>query len=354
MGLVEKTIWPAVKFVLSTKIGERVAIVHGHDCDSVTSAAILFKTYRKLTGKDPAAIASSSNNELTSDILQRLKNYDVIVVPDIPVIPKRVLKKISKKKILVIDHHPPTKYSNVTYVNPRLHEKGAYIPVSYLCYKIYRKIFSPDNENWIAAIGTLGDHGVTSCTDLFEELKLKKKKLIGVKKISDENLYRKSLLGKITKIINAAQVVKGKEGASHAVKILIHSKNYSDVLRDKKLFSWGKKFDGEFGRISKDFRERKILKKNFVIYEVKSKFNLHSSISGYLSQFYPEKILVIYQKNRMCKVSFRRGKNVNVHLGDLAKKLVSGIPNSSGGGHPAASGASFPRKYTEKFLKRFL
>jgi single-stranded DNA-specific DHH superfamily exonuclease len=164
-------------------------------------------------------------------------------------------------------------------------------------------------------------------------------------------LYKKSLLGKITKMINSAQVVKEKTGASHAVKVLIESESYRDVLEDSNLASWTKEFDAEFGRLSKDFQKNKTESEKFVIYEVKSKLKLQSSLSGYLAQFFPGKIIVLYQKDGgEYNFSLRRGKGVDKDLGELAKTITDGIPEGSGGGHPVAAGARIPAKQIERFL----
>ena len=95
------------------------------------------------------------------------------------------------------------------------------------------------------------------------------------------------------------------------------------------------------------------MKSNIIFYEIPSKLFIKSSLSGYLVQFFDDKILVVAQKkDGKFDVSFRRGEKVKTDLNKMAKRAVVGIPDAEGGGHEAASGARIPVKYLAKFLKQ--
>jgi ribosomal protein S17E len=253
-------------------------------------------------------------------------------------------------KVLNIDHHIPKGYENIVYVNPRLHNKHAYIPVSYLCHKIYTK-FS-DDMMWIAGIGVLGDHAVKNCLDLFQNIKRNYPELIGKAELIDEKLYENSLIGKLVRMVDSGRIVIGARGSLKTVEILINAKTFHDVLENKQLKKWNEISEKEFDRIIADFwKNRKILN-NVMFYEIKSKYQFKSAVAGYLQQSFDDKILAVGQKEGiMLDVSLRRGMKVDTDLAELAMMVVGSIPGSSGGGHEAASAVRIPFNKKSRLLE---
>lgn len=351
--IVEETINPGIEFVKNVKRG-KVAIIHGHDNDSICSATIMYRlleTYNKVEVK---LIVSDLNFSVSENVGNEIKKYkpDYIVIVDLADVSLDLLLKMRKTaQVLIIDHHKPKGYVRISYVNPRIYDPEIYLPATYLCYRIYQKFLKPKEILWIAGVGTLSDMGMKYCNDLFASIKTNYKDLIGDIPNIDEVLFDKSELGKLAKIFDSARVVDGIKGSVLALNTLVKTIDYNDVLggKSKKLLEDYTIVEKEFNRLVNDFQKKK-KSKRLVLYEIKSKYNMKSPLSSYLSKLMLKEVLVIYQKSgKFIEVSFRRGKMCVIDLNELAIKSIDKIPESTGGGHPVASGARFPVKFLVKF-----
>ncbi len=341
-NIIGETIQPAVEFIKTMRKSGKVAIVHGHDNDSICSAAIIYKLLKNVHKIDSRLIISGLNSAVTEDVLEKLKklkpDYVIIVdISDVNVTIMTDLRNISQ--IMIIDHHVPKGYVKITYVNPRVYDKQIYIPATYLCYRIYEEFLDPKEILWLAGMGTLSDMGLKYCIDLFENIKANCGELVGDNENIDETLFDNSVLGNLAKIFDSARVVNRLEGSVVALNVLIKSPDYQEVLNgkssdNKNLLAWFGLAEKEFNRLVKDFEKKKKQVKKLVLYEVKSKYNMKSPLATYLSRKLTNEVLVIYQKSgKYVDVSFRRGKVCIVDLNQLANNLVKGIPDSNGGGH---------------------
>jgi oligoribonuclease NrnB/cAMP/cGMP phosphodiesterase (DHH superfamily) len=212
---------------------------------------------------------------------------------------------------------------------------------------------------WIAAVGVLTDHGVSNATDLFDFVKKNLNHLIGDTKIDENELFAHSFLGTLAKILDSARIVEGRKGSQMTANFLAESKSYEDIFNDESadkcpLLYWSEAVKREFKRLVADFnKKRKLLKGKIIYYEIPSSMSIKSSLAGYLTQFYKDKILVIAQKfGNNLDISFRRGDKVKTDLNKMARKAIHGISDSEGGGHESAAGARIPVKYIAKFLKQ--
>ncbi len=357
--LVEETIKPAIEFIKKIKPKDRIAIVHGHDNDSICSATIIYKLIKNLYKIESKPIVSGLNSSVTEDVLEKIKKFkpDYVIIVDISDVNVSIMTELRNiSQVMIIDHHVPKGYVKITYVNPRIFDKDIYLPATYLCYKIYEKFLDAKEVLWIAGVGTLSDMGLKNCNDLFEHIKRENKELVENNENIDEILFDNSLLGKLAKIFDSARVVKGVEGSVVALNVLIKLDSYQDALKGKyeadDLLEWSNITEKEFDRLVKDFDKKKKQIKRIVLYEVKSKYNMKSPLATYLGKKMTNEVLVIYQKSgKYIDVSFRRGKVCIVDLNQLASNSVKNIPDSNGGGHPVAAGCRFPTKYIEKFLR---
>ena len=357
--IVQNLVDAAINYLKNIKPGDSVTIIHGHDNDSICSAAIMYKLIKQISKKDPKLFMTEENfsvNEVDAKKIVKTKSKFFIVL-DLSEIRVDVETDLAKAgDVMIIDHHKPKGYARSAYLNPRTYDKEIYLPTTYMCYKIFESYYDPKEIIWIAGVGTLSDMGMKYALDLFQKILLVEKDLVSGSKPVDEDLFDKSQLGKLAKILDSARVIKGVAGAQLALKVLL-STDYKDVLNkktadSKKLLTYFESVDKEFKKIVANFNKNKKEIKNFLIYEIKSKMNLKSPIASYLPKFFDDKILIIMQKeNKMMNVSYRRGKKVNLDLSDLAQALVKDIPNSNGGGHPQAAGGGFPAKYIKDFMK---
>lgn len=361
--VVESTIKTAIDFIDKIDSGDRVVIAHGHDNDSICSAVVLYRLLKNFKKVQAALFATKDNFALRdedADEIAKMEPNHIIMVDIAHASPTaHVEKTLSSNSTLVIDHHEPIKIPGVVCCNPRNYDKKIYMPVSYIMYKIYEKFGDASGVAWIAGIGVLSDHAVSIAADLFDQIKKTNPKLLGKTALKEEELFSYSVLGTLAKIFDSARIVEGRIGSTLAAMVLSRAKSYEEIINPKnhdaeKLMNWSEIVRKEFKRLVADFnKKRKLIKRNIIFYEIPSKLFIKSSLSGYLVQFYGDKILVVAQKvGSELDVSFRRGENVKTDLSKLAKKAVSGIPGAEGGGHEAASGARIPVKYISRFLKQ--
>jgi single-stranded DNA-specific DHH superfamily exonuclease len=320
------------------KVKGKLAIVFGHDCDSIASASLIYKLTKKL-GLNPELIVSLHNFEIDEKTEKKLQRFKNIIVVDIGDTPEEKINKLSSlKNLLLIDHHPPKNYK-CFYINPRIYDKNIYMPTSYVVWLIYKKFFDDKEIQWIAAFGTLGDFGAKSNKDLFIALRKNYPELIGNVKTEDRELFEKSLIGKIAKMVDSCRIFEGIKGVEYVTKIIANSKSYEDLLKDKKINQIYQKLEKAFKNELKKLKKRKIEIGEFIVYEIKSKLNLKSSLASYLPKVFPNKIIFVAQKSEegYYEVSVRRGINRRVNLAKLVEEISRNI-RAKGGGHPTAAG----------------
>jgi len=352
---IKEGISPAIDFIKAIKPKDKVAIVHGHDPDSICSAAILYKLVKSKVRTAAKLVVSELNSYLTEKTFNKLKknkpSYTIIV--DIPNISVDVITKMRKfSKIMIVDHHIPRGYAKITYVNPRIYDRDSYLPTAYLCYKIYEGFSDPKEIAWVAAIGTLSDMGMKNCLDLFNKIKTEYKDLVDGLKPDDNILVEKSLLWKLTQMVESGMIIRNAAGAIFSLKALIEAKKYKDVINNKTLTRYQKLVESEFQKIEKDFNKNKKIIDSILLFEIKSKLNLKSAFSNYIKRLFDDKILLVYHKDRnYISISLRRGEKIEIDLDSLAKEAIRDIKNASGGGHPTAAGIRVPARQFKKLLE---
>ena len=155
----------------------------------------------------------------------------------------------------------------------------------------------------------------------------------------------KSLLGKLTQIVDSGMVVKDKAGSIFSLKTLIDAKKYMDVMNNKTLSGYYKLVQSEFEKIKKDFEKNKKIVDNLILYELKSTLKLKSNFASYIERSFGDKVIAIYQRDENCfSFSLRKGKKMTIDLDNLAKEATRSIENADGGGHPDAAGMRVPIK----------
>ena len=342
MKLIEKTLKPALEFFKEIESLKKGLIVCGHDLDTICSTVILLDLLKKLR-KDVRFYVSKFNFKVSKDCVKYAKKLksQFVLIPDISTVEAEDLDELAKfSKVLIIDHHEVREYyKKVFYSNPRMFNKNVYIPVSYLCFKLYQKFFESEKITILAGIGTLSDRGIECCLDLYK--KLRKLKWIE----SLETIYTSKLFLAIK--ILAYFLIESKN-VEFCVKFLSKSKNLERIFNHSKILSGFKKVKMEVERLIKEFETKKIEIGEFKIYKIKSKYRLTSLIASLLAKK-QKGVLIVYQKEgKHWKASLRKNKS-KIDLNELAKLIAKKI-KAEGGGHPVAAAIS-KIKNEREFLK---
>ena len=317
----------AKKFLSSLK--ECSLVYHG-DSDGVCSAILM----SKFLGEKVKMVSPNDSYGIyvTESLLEEINNFSCNIFVDLAV-NQWDFKKL-KNNVLVIDHHSTEKDLNkekkFIHLNPRIKNPDAYLPASYLVYKLLCEMDKKmERYSWIAAIGIIGDKG-----DL-NKIKFKEKEE-DLKFLSD--------------VIESCKGVYGYRGIVKAYEVFSKAEKPQDVL-DSKLIKTYHKFQRELDNTILDFKYHSeyFQKKNAYLYKVYNKYNITSTVSTVLSEREPNAAFFIYKRDKVLSMS-ARCQTARINLAELFGKICKGI--GKGGGHPPAAAASIPIENADKFMER--
>lgn len=322
-------------FVRNLRFEDKIFLVFDKDVDGVSSGAIVLRTFEKMGIK----ILKIIPDFFVENKFVDAKNFDAGVVVDVPTPTQEKFLKETKKKMLIIDHHPSRDFQskNIFYINPRLIKKEIYQPTSYMAYKVFSEFVDLKNEKWIALMGTAGDYGFEDVKDLYKnEIEVKRKEDIWLTKY-----------GRAASRLNAAIAVYGP---AKALAILKKCKSLKDFFENREILNSHKKFSKEFWL--SDSRLRRNLEfypeADLIFAKVDAKYKpIPSALSSKLSTNYPNKLVVIAGKNENRYRVHARMQNGRINVGKLLKKF-------GGGGHRQAAACFVEEKDLLKFKKKLI
>ena len=340
----------ATKFLEDIKPSDEIVVVYNNDGDGVCSCTLL-KKLLKMTGKKEPYIISQPM-PMDKNIIQRIHTTvpDKIIFLDIAADQQHsVVSKLSGIcDILIVDHHQVFKNMNsrktntIVHYNPRIEEPEVYKSTSYCVYKICSKIADMTEDLWIAGVGMVSDYNLDDSKDVVRQIR--------EKYLIEGPLYG-SKLGRLADMISATratnllscdQMVGVMETATY--------EGFENTKNADKMVESQRTIESEIAAIIMDAEEKIEQTGKIVFYNIKSRFNLGSSISTKISEKFQKNLVLIYEKsgNRI-KVSARnQAKNINAGKAmQRAAKEVGG----SGGGHEAAAGATIPADKWDEFKK---
>lgn len=344
MGLIKKTLEPALEFLKDLKTLKKGVVFCGHDLDTICSTVILLN-FLKRRGKDVKYFISQFNYKLSKDCLEyfKKKRFEFVIIVDVPEIEKNYLEFFANhSKVLIIDHHPIKEYyKKVFYSNPRIFKEKIYMPATYICYKLYSKFFASKPIDLIAGLGTLADKGIECCLDLYKKMK----KYGWIESL--ETIYCSRLFLAV-KILGSWLIEGERKKVDECIKFLMRVKSLDEIFRAKKFLKKFEDVEREIKKSLEDFEKKKKKIGNFFVYKLKSKYRLQSMVATLLASRIKGNLIVYQKWKGYYKASFRRNES-NLNLGLAAKEIAQRI-GAEGGGHPEA--ASIARIKSEKeFLK---
>jgi len=331
-------------------------IIFHNDTDGICSCVLMNKFLQKRIRKKADIISQPMppQKNLMSKIKMCLPTK--IMFLDLAIDQKRRFVKRLENfcDILIIDHHPVTNDMNserTVHFNPRLKNKDIYQSASYLVYKICSRFpeFEKKKLLWVAAVGAIGDYDLSGSSDLIKEAKKEYPEII--KKTDDKSL-RESLFGQIAEIITAAKACNIPP--EEIAKIIYESKSCEEVLNNQTLINAYKQVQAEIEKLIIDAKSKFDPNKKIFFYEIKSKFSLRAVVATRLSEMWPDKIVIVWQKVRNKIRVAGRNQSRKFDVGNLLKSALTPGMKASFGGHPAASGGIIDEKDWDEFRERLI
>lgn len=323
------------RFLRSLEFENRIFLVFDADVDGVCSAVITMNAFAKI---------GIRFSKMTPDYFEKvdffsMKNFEAGIVVDVPTPMQESFLRKTRKKMLVIDHHPShdVQSKNVFYVNPRLMKKEIYQPTSYTAFKLFSGFVDLQKIKWIAIIGTVGDYGFNDVRDLYKnEVKVKRK----------EDIW-KTNYGRAASRLNATIAVYG---AKTAFEILKNCRSLSDFFGNNKIKNAHKKFSKEFWDADKNIRKTTEFypEVGLLFAKVETKYSrITSALSTRTGTTHPNNFVILAEKNGNEYNIHGRMHNGRIHVGEVLKIF-------GGGGHREAGGCKIPAKDLGAFKKRLI
>jgi single-stranded DNA-specific DHH superfamily exonuclease len=249
----------------------KTLIITHWDTDGVISAAVLAQSL----GKADFFVPKIGMYSITDEDIKKinLRKYDEIYVVDFAC-QKKTVEKLKCKKIQVIDHHFSEKAKNVKYFNPIL--KGASYDdypctVQVLCEYLGKDYLLE------SCIGAVGD----------KEQNILKNEKFRNKIRQCRTGFNKMYL--VKNLIDSSYMLNKRKEIIRTIR-LIMEKGVLAVLKDRKLKEQLRFIDREKKRLMKTMPEK--ISNKILLYRLKSKYELVSTITRQLSKKYPDKIIV--------------------------------------------------------------
>ena len=339
----------AISFLEKIKTTDEIVVIFNNDGDGISSCVLLNKFLEKTGRKKPYIIPQPM--PMDKNIIQRIQTTvpNKLIFLDIAADQQQnVLKKLgSICDMMIVDHHQVFKDmngKNIVHYNPRIETHGVYRSTSYCVYTICSKIIDMSDLLWIAGVGMVSDYNLDDSKDLVKELK---------KNYSLEEPLYGTKLGRMADMIASTRATNVLS-CEQMVDVFENStfEGFEKARNADKMIESQKIIENEISEILADYEQKMERAGNIIFYNIKSKFNLGSSISTKVSEHVQKSLVVIYERsgNRI-KISARnQAKNINAgNVMQRAAKEVGG----SGGGHEAAAGATIPADEWDHF-KRIL
>lgn len=334
-------------FIRNINKEDKILVVYHKDVDGLVSAILLMKAFEKI-GLKHSKVMASSNDEMEK-MIEEMRHFDRILVLDIDIsFMKRELESLGKD-IMIIDHHPPRADLNgktIIYINPRLEVPKIYQPASYVIYKFLPGISDLSNEEWLAALGTVGDFGFEDCEDLV-------RKYVDVK--SKRELPNTSMWLTVEKMIGVITEL----GFEKAFGLISSLDSLESLERNEEI---GKIYEGyrkKLERYEEMFwkNAKKIDDAHLIISELSTEHRTISSLlSTKISGRLPDKVVVIMRKvggNYSVNARYNESEiHVGIEMGEIMERCAKGM--NGGGGHAHAAGATISADKRAIFEERLV
>ena len=328
----------SVHFLKELKPTDGVVIIYNDDADGMCSC-VLVKKYLATKGVHPYIIPQPMppDKNLMRRVQTGLPNKIIWLDMAIDQTPGVLQRMGSFANQLVVDHHiiqnDLGRMGGIIHHNPRFADPAKYQSTTYLAWKITSELMDTDNSLWIAAFGAVADYDLRWSEDLMEAASKK---------------WPRETFTKLAYMVESVRLARALN-TDQIVERLMSANSPDDILNDETFVnSYNSVQEAIDSSIEAAETKGQLMDKIF-FYELESKFNIRSPVSGKLSEKWPNRVIVVYGKvgnNMNASVrSHTRKPDVN----KILRAASRDIKGASAGGHEAAGGATVPQDNWEEF-----
>lgn len=332
----------AVTFLRNIKPTDGVVLVYNDDVDGICSC-VLVKKWLAHIGLEPYIIAQPMPPE--KNLIRRIQTGlpNKIIFLDMAVDQQPlVLKKLKGiADILIVDHHVISHDMSelgLVHYNPRFEDPRRYQSTSYIVYKIASRLMDLSEWLWIAALGAVADYDLTYSQDVIKEA---------------QKNWSLETFSKIAAMIESVRVTKVMS-CDQIVELVNNSKRPEQLLEAGDFRQAYEKIQTEMAAVLLDVETSAERLNSLLFYNIKSKYNIKSPISTQLSEKWPEKFIVVYEKIGKYVNASVRNQNKRFDVNRILRLAARGIRGCSAGGHEAAGAAQMLEKDWPEFKQRLI
>jgi single-stranded DNA-specific DHH superfamily exonuclease len=337
--------------------GKKSVIIFDTDGDGIGAAVILAKSMKRAFNISPKIIPRDHKSSLLSkDMLKRISGkFDLIVFLDMAVdeTPDYITHLAKNSKVIIIDHHQVQKNlnseKNIIHMNSSFWQKR--IPsvrycTSKMVYDLAGNFMDIGDLDWLAALGIINDKAEKTWDSFLDD-------------VYDRNRISQEQLETVNNIVTSSYQFSKNKDLMVSFQACLEAISPFDILNartenSKKLKAFYDVIQNEIESIMSRWRETaEIMEdKKLIMIELDTKYSISSTISTLISFGNPHYTVMISRiSGNGVSISLRR-QDKKVDCSKMAKKLIVGLQNASGGGHIPAAGIKIMKKDWKLVRKR--
>ena len=293
-------------------------IIHHWDTDGISSAKLLIEKLKEkdIDNKTPEL----GNYFLTNKELKEFEKNDFIIIADMSLPEKNVLRLSKNAKVMIFDHHLGKIIKNVFHHNPILKGED---PYKYPSASWIVNDYLENDVNLYAILGVIGDYE--------EKIKQNKEFYEIIQKFCKEKNLSFEDLHKMVYLLDSNYKIGDKKAVENAPYILLNTIDPHEILENKKWNRNIKNLDKEINEILNEKNEEI---NGIIVKKINTPYNIISTVTRKISWsskkntvvvnsgFFDDKDQIYMRSTKSAEPMIKRGKDLGLKCG--GKKEVLG------------------------------
>ena len=330
-------------FVEGLNDEDKVALISHIDLDGVAAAKVVNEAVKG------EVVKFVNYEELNDGLVQTLRERKInkIIFTDLYIGSKEFLTSLeSFAHVLILDHHIASEDWNSSKTVFIKVEEG--YCATYLSYYLFSKVKNIEYLDWLVAGACIADYCHIKVSDWLSRIYEKYEDSFEIQ----ETYVRRS--GKVWDLQEALSLTIIYFKDKHDLNYVLNSIGcgFGEV---GDLYAYATKVRGEIDLLVRLYQTERLSFPGGYLYEFSPNFGCGGMVSTILSGQDSEKIVITGRPGNEDDDSYYvslRLQSRKQNMNDFLKKLLEGIPDSDGGGHIAAAGGHFPKRYLGEIKRR--